>query len=796
MGCAAIVQANRVARHPKNYGSDLPNPGAAVAALQNLVLASAAVLGQDVDGGVHSTAPEGSSLPVPRTTFVGRVRAMQVVQELLDARRVVTITGPGGAGKTRLAVEVARRRQKRLEDPIWFVELAPVAHGALVGGAVAAAVGAAQPPGRPAVAAVRDAIGDRPGVLLLDSCERVLEAAAEVANALAVGCPRLTVLATSREPLRISGEAVVTLPPLEVGSEAVYLFADRAAAALPGFAITDRNRSAVTDICRRLDGLPLAIELAAPLVAVMPPAQLAEELDHRFDILADGPRDAPAQQRSLRASVEWSHELLAEDERRLFGRLAVFEHSFSLEAVRAIAAAAAPSAPLRLLTRLVEKSVVLFSPDSEDGRPYRLLETVREFAREQLRASGDEEDVRRLHFDHFLHLAEHASSQHLETGSTEPVKMLAGAAGDLRAALSWSATASPESHLRLATAMYPYWRAFALQEGAASLIAALESAPGATRDRARALVWAGTLAGYSYEVELAGRLLEEGLALSTELGDRTTAAWARLELGTAAWLRLEFDESRALLKSSLAAMNELGSAFGRERAALHLGTTMVWLDRAEEGATLLEEALSLAGALGDAWGAAFAAEMLGWAEISAGRPARADPHLRSAARAAILGPVGAGAVEGLAQVAAASGDRTRALRLLGFSEQLLACFNGQCARPIAIRSEALQQKLSSAVGPATVAALLAEGRALDLREGVAYACDGKLPKRQPRGPLTEREIQIARLVAEGLTSREIAARLHLSVRTVESHVDHALNKLDFNSRTQLALWIRDSGIGS
>jgi predicted ATPase len=229
-------------------------------------------------------------LPLPRTTFVGRARELVAVEELLDRGRVLTVTGPGGAGKTRLALEVARRVRERFPDGLALVEVAPVADGELLAGAVAARLGVAQRTGRPVVDEIEERVEDGRVLVILDSCEGAIEPCAGLVDVLTRRCRGVSVLATSRAPLRISGEAVITLPPLALEQEAVYLFADRAAAARPGFAITDGNRAAVTEICRRLDCLPLAVELAAPLVATMPPAELARQLDHRFEILDAGPR--------------------------------------------------------------------------------------------------------------------------------------------------------------------------------------------------------------------------------------------------------------------------------------------------------------------------------------------------------------------------------------------------------------------------------------------------------------------------------------------------------------------------
>lgn len=734
-------------------------------------------------------------LPLPRTTFVGRTRELAAVQHLLDRGRVLTVTGPGGAGKSRLALEVARRQLGRSTAEVALVELASVSADDVVAPAVAARLGVAARSGRPVLDDLQDWAKDRHLLLVLDGCEGVLDGCADLVDALTRCCPQLSVIVTSRAPLRISGEAVFPLPPLGLELEATRLFADRAAAARPGFVVGDGNRAAVAEVCRRLDCLPLALELAAPLVAVMSPAELARQLDHRFEILDRGPRDLGQRQRSLRASVQWSYELLAEPERRLFRRLAVFADAFALRAVQAVAVDPddPPATAARLVSRLVETSMLTARADSDDPGQYRLLDTLRDFALERLREAGEERAIRDRHLQHYLQVAECAYDEHLATGSVLPVRRLAGVASELRAALAWAASSDPSGYLRLAGALDPYWRGFAMHEGLDRLSDALARTGPEEPHRARALLAAGILSGYVHEFEQASVLLDESLELASRLHDGTSAAWAELEFGSSAWIRMDFAESRRRLESSLTAMDALPSAFGRERAALHLGTTLVWLDEPARGHELLSEAVAAAAGLGDTWGQGMAEIMLGWAQIRAGRLDDAQRHLHAALAFDILGPLRAAAVEGLAQTASERGDTDRALLLLGIAGALLARFNTQCAPPIAARTAALEAALREQLGGPRVAATMGRGRDLAPDQGLAYARTGRLPEAPPAPPvLSARELEVAHLVAQGLTSRQIAERLQLSVRTVDSHVEHAFAKLGLNSRTKLALWVRDS----
>lgn len=732
-------------------------------------------------------------LPASRTSFVGRGAEIATAEERLKACRVLTLVGAGGAGKSRLALEIAWRVRAGFSGAVHLVDLSSVAAGELVPAAVALQLRLPASPGRTPLDVVAEHFRDRRALLVLDGCEHVIEACASLTDSLTKRCRALSVLTTSRTPLRISGEAVLAVPPLPI-NEAVYLFADRAAAALAGFVLTAQNRKTVAEICARLDGLPLAIELAAPLVAILPPAEIERQLTGRFDVLPEGPRDVAVRHRSLRASIEWSYELLTDQERQLFRQVSVFEQIFSTEAAAHIALhSASGDSMLHLLSRLVEKSMLTVRPDLEDPRRYRPLQTLREFGLEQLRVSGELGEIQRRHCEYFLRLAESAYEQHWTSGSMQAIHALAQSIDELRAALHWSRDHDSALHLRLAAALDPYWRTFGLTEGLGWLRSALERYPPPAQYGSRALLSAGTLASYARDAEGGLRMLAEARALAIRDGDRPTAAWAELELGIAAWLRLELEDSRHLLETSRETMHNLHNAFGSARSALHLGVTLVWQGDLQRGRELLDEATVLCAGLEDGWGVALAEEMLGWAAILGHHPEAAVAHLHASTRADILGPLRAGAVEGLAQVAASARDPRRAARLLGIAEGMLNCFDGQCAPVIAAQSRDLSMRLSVQLGAAELRRLMAQGRGWELADGIAYALCGQLPGRDDgQAQLTKRELEVARLVAKGLTYREIAGRLYLSVRTVESHVDHALNKLDLRSRTQLAVWVQEN----
>jgi predicted ATPase/class 3 adenylate cyclase len=393
------------------------------------------------------------NLPLQLTSFVGRERELGEVARRLGAVRLLTLTGAGGVGKTRLALQTAAGLVEAHPDGVWLVELAPLADPALVPQAVAAAVGVREEPGRPLVATLADALRPKHLLLLLDNCEHLLDAAAALAAALLRACPGVRVLATSREALGLAGEAPYRVPSLALpapGStppvaaparpEAVTLFVERAAVAQPAFAVTDRTAPAVVEVCRRLDGIPLAIELAAARVRVLPVEQLLARLDDRFRLLTGGGRTVPPRQRTLRATVEWSHALLSEAERALFARLAVFAGGFSLEAAEAVGAGdgVPTDEVLDRLSRLVDQSLVVADEAADGTARFRLLETLRQYAGERLAASGEAAAARDRHAAFYLALAEASRPPAAEHHDGAWLARLEREHDNLRAALAWT----------------------------------------------------------------------------------------------------------------------------------------------------------------------------------------------------------------------------------------------------------------------------------------------------------------------------------------------------------------------
>jgi predicted ATPase/class 3 adenylate cyclase/DNA-binding CsgD family transcriptional regulator len=461
-------------------------------------------------------------LPTHLTSFVGRASALAELSDLLAANRLVTATGAGGAGKTRMAARVAAEIATAFTDGVWYVDLAPITDPDVVPTTVAAALGAPEHPSYSTTEWVAKFVGARTMLVVFDNCEHLLEASATIASTLLDACPGLTILATSREPLGVAGEATWRVPSLSLQDEALELFVDRARLVQPDFALVAENTDAVAEICRRLDGMPLAIELAAARVRALSPTELLDSLHDRFRLLTGGARTATQRQQTLRASVDWSHALLTEPERTLFRRMAAFSGGFDLPAAEAVTSEGALERfqVLDQLTLLVDKSLLVVE-NRLDGTRYMLLETVRQYALEKLGESGEADAARTRHRDHYTELAARLGGDRA-TDETH-LDRLERELDNFRAAFAWSREQGVTARaLLLASALQPLWRGRRLREGLAWFAAALRDDGDRTRldaaTRARALADEATLDGSTGNSGDFGRA-EEALTLAREVGD-------------------------------------------------------------------------------------------------------------------------------------------------------------------------------------------------------------------------------------------------------------------------------------
>jgi predicted ATPase/DNA-binding SARP family transcriptional activator/Tfp pilus assembly protein PilF len=511
-----------------------------------------------------ATPAPDSGLPYELTSFVGRERELGELGDALEHTRLLTLTGPGGAGKTRLALELAARRADGFADGVRLVELAPVSDPAFVVAEVASALGVQQRSARDPIELLAERLGDARVLLVLDNCEHLIGACATLAERLLRACPNLRILATSRERLRIGGEVSWRVPPLALppGSEAVELFCRRAADADPAFAMDESNAAAIADICRRLDGMPLALELAAARVAVLSPAQIAQRLTDALDLLGGGSRTGLTRQQTLRATLAWSHDLLDDAERELYRRLGIFAGGFRVDAVEDICVC---EDALGVLARLVDKSLVQVEP-GPDGNRYRLLETVRQDARERLAAAGEVAGLEADHRAWFLALAQAADrDSDPDVAGEWPVERLEASYDDLRAALASAVLRDPPAALRLACALFWFWMARGdFVEGRRWIEEALVAAPEPTYERARVLVCAGAMDLRTRGVPGMVALGEQALEILRGLGNRRGIARGYEWLGVMAMGRMDFPRAEEALGEGL----ELATALGDDEVSV------------------------------------------------------------------------------------------------------------------------------------------------------------------------------------------------------------------------------------
>jgi non-specific serine/threonine protein kinase len=751
------------------------------------------------------------NLPRQLTSFIGRERELQDLKGLLDRSSLLTLTGPGGSGKTRLSLQLATEVTGGFPDGVYFVALAPVGNPDLVLSSIAQGIGLRDAGDRPLLDRLLRYLESARILLLLDNFEHLIASAPLVAPILQAAA-ELRIVVTSRAPLHLSGEQEYEVPPLPVpdlryatvaaiaGCESVRLFTERARAVQPGFVLDEENAGLIAEIARRLDGLPLAVELAAARVKLLPPATLLARLEHALPLLVGGARDLPQRQQTLRGTIAWSYGLLGGGAGRLLAACSVFRGGISLEAVESVGTAIDLGVEvLDGLEELVDQSL-LRRVEGPGGPRFGILAMVREYAAERLAELPERERVEAAHAATFLALAETAARVIRGPQEQEWLERLEAEHQNIRAAIDWYQRHEPRDALRLAAAMSRFWGVRGhFTEGRQRLAALLGLTADRTSVRVRALNGAASLATDQGDYRAAGDLLGESIRLSQELGYRSGEATALVYLARSLIADERPAEAEPHVNRALELLEALDDPAALASALLYAGLAAHFTGQLKEACARYGRSVEACRAVGFRSIGARSLQMLGHVRLDLGDIRAAREAFEEALPTCLeLGDrwVAPLVISGFAAVAARTGRPRRALRLAGVAQGL--CEAGQFSMPTVMEAQ-LERWLAPAreqLAPA-VEEIMAEGRQMGLAEGVSCALADEPEQAWGRGPrrtLTRRETEVATLVAQGLTNRDIAGRLYLSIRTVDTHVDHVLTKLGFSTRTQLVAWAYESGL--
>jgi predicted ATPase/DNA-binding CsgD family transcriptional regulator len=779
-------------------------------------------------------------LPAEVTGFVGRKAELARLSGLLATARLVTITGPAGVGKTRVGLRAAARAASRYPDGVWFVELSSLPDPALLASAVAHSLSLDERDDAGQFAAVLDHLRTRRVLLLLDTCEHVIDACAAFAEAVLREAPGVTLLATSRQPLDVPGEHAFPVSPLPVPDQdaaagplagtdlagmgdAIELFAQRAAAAVPSFRLTVGNRPDVIRLCRRLDGIPLAIELAAVRLRALPLPELSERLENRFKVLTGGRRGVVPRHQTLRTAIEWSYDLCTPSERALWARLSVFAGTFDVAAAEEICAGpgVTRSEIVETLIGLTDKSVVL-----REGPRYRLLHTLREFGAGQLAADGQEAEYRQRHLSRYLALARDFRDHLLDDDQLARIHRLRREHADIGAALerALGSQAGPfgergcggngsegnrleRDGAELVTALFAYWViAGQLQQGRYWLDRILDRFPRMSAERAEALVIRGYLGGFCGDIREAANDTSEGILLARHLGVAPAEARGYLFLNMVQTFAGWHAEAAAAGAEAERQLKKLDDRTGLALLDVHMAHLYQLTGHPHEAIKRCQQGLRHVGDSHELWlhGYLYTVGALAYFQ-QPGKEARCADAAAKGLRAMhelrdVIGT--AYALEVLAWLAAGAGRFERAAWLAGAADPLWERA-GKRLSGTAILEELHDRAVAAArdgLSEERFSTLRAQGAAHPLDEVVAAAvsdgdelCTAGIAATAgnagQRG-LTNREQEIAALVASGLSNREIAAKLVISKRTVDAHVEHIFSKLGMSSRVQLTAWLK------
>ena len=763
----------------------------------------------------------GGNLPAEVTSFVGRRRELADAKRALSKSRLVTLTGVGGVGKTRVAERLARDRRRAYPHGVWLVELAQLADPALLSQTVLTGLGVRAQPSGDVLGVLIDSLSSRQLLLVLDNCEHLLDEVAALSAALLRSCPDLQILATSREPLRVVGEAVLPVPPMaapapeRIGGaaelsryDAVALFTERAAAAVPDFALTEDNYRTVAALCHRLDGLPLAIELAAGRLRSLSPAQILSKLDDRYALLTRGERGRPDRQQTLRASIEWSYQLCTPQEQRLWARLCVFAGSFELDAVEAVCTGdIAGDEIVDLVSGLVDKSIVVRHERGTVAR-YRLLEAIREFGLERLNEAGDGPALRTRYLQWCAALVHTAKAEWVSERQVYWLARVGAESANMRSALDFclneQGDADAVMEIVAGIPLGYFWARGNFRVARHWLDEALARSSGVTVLRVRGMLRNSILAMVGGEVATGNQLLDEARGLIQQVSDPMVLAQLHYVAAHAAHYAGEHHRAASELELALALSKGTTTDLDWYLDILQsLAFFASVAGQHERSKACYEEIIELTGPRGESLHRAFALMAVGLDAWRRGDAVRAVELQRSGLEIKLglddqLGT--AVGLDALAWGVGALGQHKRAAQLLGMADVLWESTGTSIATlmpELVGEHDKSVAAARAALGDQGYAAALRRGRQMPLAQALD---DAEYTRRSTRsgqvnaggaGSLTSREQEIAELLAQGLSNKAIAKSLVIAQRTAETHVANVLVKLGLTSRSQVAAWVAE-----
>jgi len=755
-------------------------------------------------------AQPASNMPAELTSFVGRRNELTTIRQIFATTRLITLTGIGGVGKTRLALRAASEMRRAFADGICLIPLAALAQPELLPQAVVDALKIREQPKVGVTAALLEHLRERQMLLILDNCEHLVDATADLVDRILRSAPEVRILATSRQALRIDGEKIYPVAPfltpdpsarMDPGTAGHYpsvaLFADRAAAVVHGFAVTSDNEAAVIRLCHRLEGIPLAIELAAVQLRIQTVEELADRLDDRFRILRSGNRSIPQRHQTLRALVDWSHDLCTPGEGLLWARASVFADGFSLTALEAVCVddALPASELLDTLAGLVDKSIVLREEHGSHVR-FRMLDTIREYADAQLLDPAEREVIARRHRDWILDLVETATAEWMGPSQEEWARRLQLDHANIRLALDYSMDRPDEVEAGVRIAAQPwFWGAMDhIGEAQLWLDRGMKMLTTPSPVHAWALATRGFIAAFQGDNEALAVLPDQARAMAEDLGDLSALALANQVIGFRQSLEHDIRAAIPHFEQALRQYDESGvQGYFRGGAIVELAMTHIALQEFDRAAELTEDLFTRCSEVGERWNLAYAWWLRAVIVLLRDDDAvTAEAHLLEALsiKRVFRDTLGfALTLEVLSWTAARTGEAERAATLIGSVDQIWQTLGDRKMGGLRRRFE---PQARDRIGDTAFEAARTRGAGLTVEAAVGYALREAEPSGVPDespNPLTRREREVAELVASGLSNKDIAAQLVISLRTAEGHVEKILAKQGFRTRAQIAAWV-------